>query len=281
MKERDIQANGWRHFWEERHQENTAHMQAWLPACFLWAYTKTRFEPFLERGAAGFRTLMAAYPDRWEWVNGSGSLELARALLPLSWLVRVQDTAEHREWLRRVASDLIALQDDSGAIREIVRIGCGAYRNCIARSNSAYGTCETSLIEKDGDPMCDMLYTCNYALIGLHEAAAVMGDKTYAQAGEKLARFLCRIQIRSETHSELDGAWYRAFNFRDWDFWASGSDGKWGPWCIETGWTQPWIAGGLALRHMKISLWDLLQKATIGGNFDKLRALMLPGASNQ
>ena len=121
-----------------------------------------------------------------------------------------------------------------------------------------------------------MLYTCNFALIGLHEAAAVTGDPTLLQAEGKLARFLCRIQVRSETHPELDGAWYRAFHFRNWEFWASNADWEWGPWCTETGWTQPWIAATLALREKRTSLWELLRQASIGNDFDRLRREMLP-----
>ncbi len=41
-------------------------------------------------------------------------------LLPLAWLVRLQDTDEHRGWLRCIAEDLLALQDSCGAIREEV-----------------------------------------------------------------------------------------------------------------------------------------------------------------
>lgn len=276
LTEKELHEKGWKFYWQEKHVENTVHMQAWLPACYLWAYTKTGFEPFLARSEAAFRTLMDAYPDKWEWVNGSGSLELARALLPFSWLLRVKDTPEHRAWLRRLATDLLALQDECGAIREVIRVGDGAYKDCIAKTNAAFGTCETSLIEKDGDPVCDSLYTCNYGLMGLHEAAAATGDPAYARAEDKLASFLCRIQTNSEKHPELSGAWYRAFNYRDWEYWASNSDSDWGPWCMETGWTQPWISGTLALRQMKTSLWDLIQHVEVGENFDRLRAHMLP-----
>ena len=185
---------------------------------------------------------MAGYPQRWDWVVRSGAIERARALLPLAWLVRIDDTPEHRGWLRRVAEDLIAFQDASGAIRET--IGDGGHGTT---SNAEYGTQETSLIQTNGDPVCDLLYTCNFALIGLHEAAAATGEPRYREAEDRLARFLCRIQIRSEAHPELDGAWYRAFDFRRWEYWASNADWEWGPWCIESGWTQPWIAGTLAL----------------------------------
>lgn len=157
------------------------------------------------------------------------------------------------------------------SIRET--LGAGGHGTA---SNAEYGTRETSLIQTNGDPVTDLLYTCNFALIGLHEAAAATGDPFYAQAEDRLARFLCRIQIRSEAHPELDGAWYRAFDFRRWEFWASNADWEWGPWCTETGWTQPWIAATLALREKRTSLWELLRQASIGNDFDRLRREMLP-----
>jgi hypothetical protein len=217
---------------------------------------------------------MAAYPRDWFWCIRSGTIERARALLPLAWLVRVDDTPEHRDWLRRVAVDLVALQDPSGAIREI--IGDGSHGTA---SNAEYGTQETSLIQTNGDSVCDSLYSCNFALIGLHEAAAATGDPFYAQAEDRLAGFLCRIQIASLAHPELDGAWYRAFDFRRWEYWASNADWEWGPWCTETGWTQPWIAGTLALRQQKTSLWELMRRVRIKAEFEHLRPQMLPDAA--
>jgi len=263
---------GWRFYWQQNRANNTPHMTGWLWACFFWGYQKTHFEPFLARGEAGCRMLMAAYP-KWRYINGSKSIELARALLPLAWLVRVQDTPEHREWLQRIARDLIALQDESGAIRESLAPGNWVWS---IKSNARYGACETSLIQDNSDTVADMLYTCNFTLIGLHEAAAATGDRAYANAEEKLAKFLCRIQIRSEAHPELDGAWYRGFNFGNWQYWASNADIEWGPWCTETGWTQPWIAGTLALRQMKTSLWELTLRAPVSSHFEQLQRVMLP-----
>jgi hypothetical protein len=231
------------------------HFEAWLWACFLWAYHETHHASYLTLTKAGFGDLLENYPDRWHWVIRSGQIERARALLPLAWLVRVDDTPEHRQWLRRIADDLLAYQDACGAIRERL----GGVRQAVG-SNRDYGTGEVSIIQQDGDPMADMLYTCNFAAIGLHEAAAATGEPRYRQAADRLAAFLCRIQIRSEAHPELDGAWYRAFDYRRWDYWGSNADWEWGPWCTETGWTQPWIAATLALRQMKTSLWELVTK---------------------
>ena len=275
LTEPQLRKLGWRHYWRARNVNYSPHMAGWLWACFLWAYEQTGFEPFLVRAETGARLLMAAYPH-WDYTNGSGSIELARALLPLAWLVRASDTPEHRQWLRFAASELLAGQDASGAIREIIRVGGGAYKDCLPKSNAAYGTAETSLIQVDGDPVADLLYTCNFAFIGLHEAYAATRDPLYAEAEEKMAKFLCRIQIRSEAHPGLDGAWYRAFHFGRWEYWASNADLEWGPWCTETGWTQPWIAGTLALREKRTSLWDVTQRVKIRNQFDRLRREMLP-----
>ena len=274
VTEGSLQEKGWKGFWTGRHVHYSPHMQAWIWACYLWLYEQTRFEPLVARTRTGMRIMMDAYPDRWNWCLRSGSIERSRLLLPLAWLVRVEDTPEHRRWLRQMAKDLVALQDESGAIREVIGDGGPGIH-----SNAVFGTRETSLIQADGDPVCDMLYSCNFALIGLHEAAAATGDPFYAEAEEKLAKFLCRIQIRSQEHLELDGAWYRAFNFRRWEYWASNADWEWGPWCTESGWCQPWIAGTLALRQRKTSLWDVVQQVNLREHFDRLRPQMLPDAA--
>ncbi|MCX6873609.1 MAG: hypothetical protein NTW21_07350 [Verrucomicrobia bacterium] len=94
--------------------------------------------------------------------------------------------------------------------------------------------------------------------------------------GMTMAAYLCRIQIRSESHPELDGGWFRAFDFKRWEYWASSTDAGWGAWSIESGWTQSWITSVLALRQMKTSLWDLTNRSKIKSHFDKLRPTMVP-----
>ncbi len=271
VREANLQARGWKAYWNDRCAHLSPHYQAWLWACNFWAYRQTRFEPLLTRSLAGLRTLMRAYPREWDWCLRSGTIERARLLLPLAWLVRVADTPEHRAWLRTIAGDLTALQDVSGALRETIGDGGQGLP-----SNAAYGTGEISLVQTDGDTVADLLYSCNFALIGLHEAAAATGEACYTEAEDRLARFLCRVQARSEVHPELDGAWYRAFDFGRWEYWASSADWEWGPWCMETGWSQPWIAGTLALRRQGACLWDLLAKVDLCEHLERLRPAMLP-----
>jgi hypothetical protein len=188
-------------------------------------------------------------------------------------LVRVEDTPQHRAWLDRIASDLLASQDECGAIREeLGKSGFGNYAP--PASNEAYGTAEAPLIQENGDPLCDLLYTTNFAFLGLHEAAAATGDAKYREASDKLAKFLCRIQIRSETHPELDGAWFRAFDYNRWEYWASNADLGWGAWSIESGWTCGWINAVLAMRQMNTSLWELTRNSAIERHFEELQPLM-------
>jgi hypothetical protein len=217
---------------------------------------------------------MERYTDGWRWTNGLAQ-EKARMLLPLAWLVRVRDTAEHRAWLRRVFEGIAALQEPCGAIREELGLpGMGSYPP--PASNDAYGGNEASLIQQNGDPVSDLLYTTNFAFLGLHEAAAATGDPEIAAVEDRLARFLCRIQVRSEAQPALDGGWFRAFDFRRWEHWGSNADAGWGAWAIESGWTQGWITSVLAMRQMDTSLWDLTAGSDIARHFEECRRRMLP-----
>ena len=136
---------------------------------------------------------MKAYPHGWRWKD---NIERAHMLLCLAWLVRADDTPEHRGWLRRVAADLLERQGSTGSIHEWLGPEYSGFFQ-IPVSNEAYGTTETPLIQQNGDPATDQLYTTGFALFGLHEAVAATGDAALRSAEDRLAEFLCRIQIRS------------------------------------------------------------------------------------
>ena len=102
----------------------------------------------------------------------------------------------------------------------------------------------------------DQLYTAGFALLGLHEAAGATGDPALKAAEDRLAEYLCRIQIRAARFPYLDGAWFRAFDFGRWDYWASSADAGWGAWSIESGWGTAWIAATLGLRERKTTFWE-------------------------
>ena len=267
--------NGWEPYFHSSRVNMAPHFEAYLWADYLWAYHHTGDELLYERTIKAIRMMMDNYPDGWRWTNGLAQ-EKVRMLLPLAWLVRVNDTPEHRSWLRQAGEGVIGLQEPCGAIREELGIpGKGMFPP--PGSNEAYGGGEASLIQNNGDPVCDLLYTTNFAFLGLHEAAAATGDPFYSKAEEKLAKFLCRIQVRSEAHPELDGAWFRAFDFKRWEHWASDADAGWGAWCAITGWTHSWITSVLAMRQMETDLWDSMSDAdNFAVMYKKWRPIMLP-----
>jgi hypothetical protein len=256
----DLERNGWRHYYEARTINYSPHFESYLWACYLWAYRATGELKFLETADAGMRATMAAYPAKWRWGD---TMERARMMLCLAWMVRVDDSPEHRAWLGRVAGDLMELQDACGAIRDrLGGIGGGHY--VIPRSNEAYGTGETPLIQSNEDCATDQLYTSGFALLGLHEAAAATGDARMKQAEDRLAGYLCRIQTASPGRAELDGWWFRAFDFKNWDYWASSADLGWGAWSLEAGWAQAWGAATMGIRLKGTSFWEMTAGVKVG-----------------
>lgn len=269
----DIEKNGWRYYYDGETTNFAPHFESYLWAVNLLAYRLTGFRPLLDRTVKGIGLTMKAYPAGWRWRN---NIERARMLLCLAWLVRVEDTPEHRGWLRRVAGDLLERQAPAGAIREWLGAETSGFFQ-IPASNEAYGTTETPLIQENGDPASDQLYTTGFALFGLHEAAAATGDASLRRAEDRLADFLCRIQIRSTKFPWLDGWWFRAFDDRRWEAWASSADAGWGAWCLEAGWAPAWTAATLALRVRKTTFWDMtVARGGLSPAFAKWRPVMIP-----
>lgn len=250
-------------FYQNEELENIdPHQQAYVMAGFMMAYKLTGLRRFMEYAKKGVYRLMDAYPDV-KWMNG-WSQEMARMLLPLAWLIREEDTQEHRRLLDRVMADVKRLTEPCGAIREIMgNLKFGQFPS--PQTNEAYGTTEASLIQQNGDPACDLLYTTNYAFIGLHEVVAATGDPEYKAMEDKLAEFLCRIQVTSQAHSYLDGAWMRGFDWTLWDYYASSADSGWGAWSIESGWTNNWISSVLAMRNSGLNFWDIIERGRMAG----------------
>jgi hypothetical protein len=259
---------GWRHFHDAAIVNYSPHFESGLWACYLWAHARTGEAEFLDKATTAIRMTMAVYPKGWRWKD---NLERARMVLCLAWLVRVQDTPEHRGWLTAVATDLLKSQQPSGALRErIVGIRDGGHYS-VPVSNEAYGTTETPLQQSPDDPVTDQLYTTGFALLGLHEAAAATNDANLKRAEDALAAYLVRIQVRADGRPDLNGAWFRAFDDRAWAYRASSADVGWGAWCLEAGWGQAWAAATIALRQQQTNLWDLTAGSSIAKQSDAVR----------
>lgn len=161
-----------------------------------------------------------------------------------------------------------------GAIREeLGAAGTGAFEP--PKSNAAYGSGEAPLIFKNGNPVADMLYTSNFAFFGLNEAAKATGDKKYTRAVDKLSDFLTHIQVRSKKYKDVDGAWFRAFDYQSWEYWASNSDAGWGAWATLTGWIQSWIVTTQILVKQNNSYWKLTEESKINKYMEQTLKKML------
>ena len=196
-------------------------------------------------------------------------------ILPLAWLVRVDDSEKHKEWLVTLVDDLLQYQEPNGALREqLGSASLGSYGR--SPSNADYGKTEAPLIFENGDKVADMLYTNNFALFTLNEAAKSTGIPRFQQAVDNLSDFLTRIQIRSEAHPDLDGGWFRAFDYGRWDYWASNADAGWGAWCTLSGWIQSWIVGTRVLMQEDQSFWDKTSDIELMKEFEESLWMLIP-----
>lgn len=271
----DIDQKTWQMLMKGRLENPAPHYESWLWATYLWLYDKTGYQPLLDKAKRAIEITMNNYPDRWIWTNGIQQ-ERARMILPLAWLVRVEDNQQHRDWLSRVCDDLLKNQLASGALREeLGENSKGKYGT--PKSNEQYGHNEAPVIHANGDPVADMLYTSNFAFFALNEAAQATQEPEYLEAVDKLADFLVRIQSSSSGRADLDGCWFRAFDYERWEYYGSNADHGWGAWGTLTGWTQSFITTTLALKMQQTSYWDFTKGSTIGRNIDEVWQRMLPG----
>lgn len=266
---------GWRHFNDAETINLCPHYEAGMWACDLWAYRHTKYAPFLEKTKKGVRKTMEAYPGGWRWQNNP---ERVRMIHCLAWLVRIEDTPEHRSWLKRMCDDLIACQDPAtGAIVEVVGT-TGSAHFMPPTSNEEYGTREMPIIQDNGNRASDQLYVTGFALLVLREAAAVLDDPKLKTAENKLAEYLCRIQARADDIPYLNGGWFRAFDFHRWEYWASSGDAGWGAWSMEAGWGPAWAAATMGLRASGTTIWDLTRDSRIGRHLPAVQQLMAVNA---
>lgn len=261
LQDTDIQKRGWASFHNDSVVNLHAHFEAWNWACYLWLYNQTHYKPLLQRTKKAIAMMMSSYPEKWSWTNGIQQ-ERARMILPLAWLYRIEPTKEHLEWLQYMSNELLKNQVPCGGIRE--ELG-DASKSSFGRtpSNKEYGVTEAPLIFDNGDPVADMLYTTNFAFVGLCEAASATNNPEYTKALNQMNDFLIRIQVKSDKFKNVDGAWFRAFNYQDWNYWASNADAGWGAWSTLTGWTQSWIVGTQYLMEKKTSLWEVMNQKNV------------------
>ena len=237
----------WMYYRENNYEKCHPHYQAWHWALNCQLYALSGDKRFLDSAIAAMKEANKCFPDFY-WQNGASG-DWCRILLPYAMLVEVDDTPEHREWLDKVVKFFIGKLNEYFTVPEVMgKIELGHYPS--PSCNADHGRGEAALVQFNGDPACDLLYSVNYGFIGLHEAYMATGNAEYKAALDGMADFFCRIQATSLDQPYIDGAWLRGFDYNLWEFFGSASDAGWGPWCVETGWTNAWIAAALALRQL-------------------------------
>ncbi|MDD6467212.1 MAG: discoidin domain-containing protein [Erysipelotrichaceae bacterium] len=278
----ELDANGWEYYYNRKIDNYAPHFEALNLATYLWAYDKTGYAPLLERTKTGIRNLMDAYHNKsWKWTNGLQQ-ERAKMILPLAWLVRIEDTAEHRAWLDEMIEDLMYYRDaETGAIRDAFgEPGEGVGMFGPFTTNSQYGNHEAPVIQKNGDPCIDALYTSSFAMMTLNEAVAATKDATlkakYQGYSDSLADFFVRIQQVSDNKTH-NGVWFRGFDYEKWETYGSDGDAAWGVWCTETGWSQAWISNTLSMKVLNTNIWDYSKNTSVSKCFEETASIMLKG----
>lgn len=288
----ELGTRGWLPFWEHEGEDYNPHFHSWIWACFLWLYDKTDYEPLRERARRGVAAMMRAWPEKWGAEGGRLESELSHMLLPLAWLLRVEREADHAEtlgWIETIFGEIERLQAPCGALRQWVVDQWTteidpAERTILthpAPRNDCYGVEEGPIIYRNGEPGTDLLYSLNFAILGLSELAAVTNDPRHRQSLERMLDFSVRAQTRSEQHPELDGTWYRGFDFEGWDFWGSDTDWGYGVLTTEVGWGHSLITTALALRELDTNFWDLTAGSSVPEGFAEVLAEMLPGIADE
>ena len=159
--------------------------------------------------------------------------EQIRLLLPLAWRVRLDNSTANRDQLRRVWRDMKAVWVERGqwgvgtCVFPVSKTGAVTHMLAPPPSNNAaYGNGEKSICQQSGDPASDLLYESNYLLMNLQEAFAATGEGDYKVHADKLANYIARVQAKSTIHPHYNGTFFRAFDYRRWEFF--GASGDWG-----------------------------------------------------
>ena len=217
------------------HGCRSAHYNSYYSAALLLAYKYCGNERYLEVGKQGLMTLMEMYPDTIR--EQSETQEMCRLVLPLAVLYDVTREEKHKEMLYRVVKDLQKVRHPFGGYKEW-DTDYKAMRN----RNSVNDEC--SILTENGDPVADLLYSCNFLPMGFAYAHVVTGDEWFKELWKDIIGFFIRTQVISDNPLN-DGSWCRAFDMDLKEIYAAPHDSGWATYSSETGWTCAEILMGM------------------------------------
>ncbi|RJE83970.1 hypothetical protein D3P07_24515 [Paenibacillus sp. 1011MAR3C5] len=218
------------------------HFESIAHAAFIQAYLVTGDEAYLNSALKGSRTLLANR-DHMQFMYSRTS-GWTRLLLPLGYLARHDHTGEIASGLCDIAQALTVNQHALGGIEEADN-----------PDPERFGLEDAGVYISNGEGIADQLYTNNFLVMNSWEMWRATGNESYKKLHEDVAAFMRSIQICS-ADSRFDGGWMRAFDMNSGEYFGNNGDTGWGPYCMESGWTNALTSAGLLLALLNESVFD-------------------------
>lgn len=212
----------------------SGHYNGWYMAALLLCGMLLGERRYTEAGKRGLTTIMNVYP--WTAREHSQTQEICRLILPLSLLLMEEDVPEHRKWLDTVLRDLRGMEYRKGVFIEYDE----GYTACCSRAESG----ECSVFSRNGDPVCDFLYSMNWLPVSLAAAWYATKDEEILTVYRETVQFIASVQLVSP-NAKLHGAWARAVDAETMEINGVDNDRDWSIWTIESGWTVAEITIGM------------------------------------
>ncbi|WP_438349308.1 hypothetical protein ACP8HI_01030 [Paenibacillus sp. FA6] len=218
------------------------HFESITHAAFIQAFLVTGEETYLESALLGSRALLAKWDElKFMYSRTSG---VTRLLLPLGFLCKYDQTGEIEAGLRRTMDYLSVHQHRLGGIEEADN-----------PDPERFGQEDAGVYIANGEGIADQLYTNNFLVMNSWESWRSTGNPQYKMLHEEVSAFMRSIQIRS-ADGRYDGGWMRAFDLNKGEYFGNNGDTGWGPYCMESGWTNAITSAGLLLAMLDESLFD-------------------------
>lgn len=216
-------------------------------AALAYAYLFSGRHEYLEQARFMTERIAARMPGFERVSRNCKSHAYARMLFPLAVLAKVDPSSRWIELAAQVDDYYREKQHESGAIYEWEHWETRGFRT------------DTGIFDKDGDTIADLLYTCNFALYNSWLAWKSIGSERHLETFEKLADFLAAIQDSSGDPMS-HGGWFRGFDFgNQWDWFGCNHDISWGPYVMETGWTNAPISMAFSMYVLDFDPFEMKQ----------------------
>jgi hypothetical protein len=218
------------------------HFESIAHAAFIQAYLVTGEQEYLDTAIRGSIYLLEHIDElKFMYSRTSG---YGRFILPLAYLGKHDPSGIISAGLAKVTDYLLSWQHPSGGIQEADN-----------PDPDRFGQEDAGVYIHNGEGIADQLYTNNFLLMNVWEAWKATGEAKYEKLYRELSEYLCRIQISSQD-PRFNGGWMRAYDLGLGEYFGNNGDTGWGPYCMESGWTNAMIPTGMLLGLLNESIFD-------------------------